>query len=147
MHLRSTARRCAGPHAALRMRRAACATRSKSGKALLRKRGGHLQRGFAHMLDHGGLRRATLRGCENLTKRHLVAALSFNLSLLLRTIFGTGTAKQWLAGTLQAILRCVTSLGRLIRTLWEPMVKTCHVLQIFIESKREHQRWQLRLPR
>ena len=129
------------------LRRAACATRSKSGKALLRKRGEHLERGFAHVLDHGGLRRATLRGCENLTKRHLVAALSFNLSLLLRTIFGTGTAKQWLAGPLQAILRCVTSFGRLIRTFWAQMVKTCHVLKISIESEREHRRWQLHLAR
>ncbi len=32
------------------LRRAACATRSKSGKALLRKRGEHLERGFAHVL-------------------------------------------------------------------------------------------------
>ena len=127
------------------LRRAACATRSKSGKALLRKRGEYLERGFAHVLDHGGLRRATLRGCENLTKRHLVAALSFNLSLLLRTIFGTGTAKQWLAGPLQVILRCVTSFGRLMRTFWAPMVKTYHLLQISIESEREHQGWQLHL--
>jgi transposase len=57
------------------LRRARAATRSGSGKALLRKRGEHLERGFAHVLDHGGLRRATLRGRENLTKRHMVAAL------------------------------------------------------------------------
>jgi hypothetical protein len=30
------------------------------------------------MLDHGGLRRATLRGCEKLTKRHMVAAMTYN---------------------------------------------------------------------
>ena len=87
------------------LRRATCATGSEEGKALLRKRGQHLERGFAHVLDHGGLRRATLRGCENLTKRHLVAALSFNLSLLLRTLFGTGTPKQWLAGPSAALRR------------------------------------------
>lgn len=73
-------------------------TRSASGKALLRKRGEHLERSFCHVLDHGGMRRATLRGCEKLTKRHLVAAMSYNLSLLLRTLFGTGTPKQALAG-------------------------------------------------
>ena len=73
-------------------------TRSASGKALLRKRGGHVERSFCHVLDHGGMRRATLRGCEKLTKRHMVAAMSYNLSLLLRTIFGTGTPKQALAG-------------------------------------------------
>ena len=42
------------------------AVKSKSGKALLRKRGEHLERSFAHVLDHGGLRRTTLRGIENL---------------------------------------------------------------------------------
>lgn len=89
------------------LRRAARATGSESGKALLRKRGEHLERGFAHVLDHGGLRRATPRGCENVTKRHLVATLSSNLSLLLRTIFGSGTAKQWLAGPLEVIMRWI----------------------------------------
>jgi transposase len=79
------------------LRKAARSTTSASGKAWLRKRGEHLERSFAHVLDHGGLRRATLKGCENLTKRHYAAALSFNLSLLLRHIFGVGTAKQWLA--------------------------------------------------
>ena len=96
------------------LRRAARATASFSGKALLRKRGEHLERGFAHVLDHGGLRRATLRGCENLTKRHLVAALTFNLSLLLRTIFGVGTAKQWLAGAAAALLVALCALWRLL---------------------------------
>ena len=73
-------------------------TRSASGKALPRQRGEHVERSFCHVLDHGGRRRATLRGCEKLTKRHLVAAMSDNLSLRLRTIFGTGTPKQALAG-------------------------------------------------
>jgi transposase len=68
--------------------RASRATRSASGKALLRKRGEHLERGFCHVLDHGGLRRATLRGCEKLTKRQVVAAMTYNLSLLLRQLFG-----------------------------------------------------------
>lgn len=78
--------------------RARRAVQSKSGKALLRRRGEHLERSFCHVLDHGGLRRATLRGCENLSKRHLVAALTHHLSLLLRNIFGVGTPKQFLAG-------------------------------------------------
>ena len=79
-------------------RRARRATKSGSGKALLRKRGEPLERGFCHVLDHGGLRRATLRGCEKLTKRHIVAASAHNLSLLLRHLFGIGTPKQALAG-------------------------------------------------
>ena len=78
--------------------RARRAVQSKSGQALLRRRGEHLERSFCHVLDHGGLRRTTLRGCENLSKRHLVAALTHNLSLLLRKLFGVGTPKQFLAG-------------------------------------------------
>jgi hypothetical protein len=97
------------------LRRAGAATRSESGKALLRKREEHLERGFAHVLDHGGLRRATLRGRENLTKRHMVAALSFNLSLLLRGLFGIGTAKQWLAGPLKRLQ------ARLMAAFWRWM--------------------------
>ena len=79
------------------LHRARCAVRSASGKALLRRRGEHLERGFAHVLDHGNLRRATLRGTEKLSKRHLVAAMTHNLSLLLRHETGIGTAKQALA--------------------------------------------------
>lgn len=79
------------------LRRATRATSSKSGKALLRGRGEHLERSFCHMLDHGGMRRANLRGCEKLTKRHLGGAFAYNLSLLLRHLFGAGTPKQALA--------------------------------------------------
>jgi transposase len=77
--------------------RARCAVRSPSGKALLRKRGEHLERAFCHVLDHGGLRRARLRGTQNLSKRLLLAAMTHNLSLLLRHQTGIGTAKQALA--------------------------------------------------
>jgi transposase len=48
------------------------------------------------MLDQGGLRRATLRGTLNLTKRHLAAVLVYDLSLLMRHLIGHGTP-QWLA--------------------------------------------------
>jgi hypothetical protein len=53
---------------------------------------------------HGKLRRATLRGRENLTKRQLPGALAHNLSLFLRHLTSHGTAKQWLAKALLLIL-------------------------------------------
>jgi transposase len=80
------------------LHRAGCAVKSQSGKALLRQRGMHLERSFEHVLDEGGLRRATLQGTQNLTKRHKIAAACFNLSLLMRTLLGVGTPKQWMAG-------------------------------------------------
>ena len=96
----SARRRKAALSAPLRkaLHRAACAVKSQSGKALLRKRGMHLERSFEHLLDEGGLRRATLQGTENLTKRYKIAAACFNLSLLMRTLLGVGTPKQWMAG-------------------------------------------------
>lgn len=70
---------------------------SKYGRKLLRKRGQHIERSFAHALDAGGMRRATLRGLENLNKRHQIAAACYNLSQLLRQLYGIGTPKQWAA--------------------------------------------------
>jgi len=77
--------------------RAQRSTGSKYGRALLRKRGQHIERSFAHVLDAGGMRRATLRGLENLNKRHQIAAACYNLSQLLRRLHGIGTPKQWAA--------------------------------------------------
>jgi hypothetical protein len=71
----------------------ALALSTKSGEV----QGEHLERAFCHVLDHGGLRRATLRGTKNLSKRLLLAAMTHNLSLLLRHQTGIGTAKQALA--------------------------------------------------
>ena len=101
--------------------RARRAVQSASGKALLRKRGEYLERAFAHVLDQGGLRRATLKGCANLSKRYLMGALSFNLSLLLRTLFGVGTAKQWLAAprrVVWAVISFLRLLTELLTTSW-----------------------------
>jgi transposase len=68
--------------------------KSKSGKELLARRGMHIERSFAHILDCGGMRRATLRGEENLNKRYKLAAAFYNLSQLMRKLFGFGTPKQ-----------------------------------------------------
>jgi len=69
-------------------------TRSQYGKALLSKRGQHIERAFAHILDCGGMRRATLRGLQNLQKRFKLAAAFYNLSQLMRKLCGVGTPKQ-----------------------------------------------------
>lgn len=76
------------------VRRARRSVKSSYGKALLRRRGMHIERSFAHILDSGGMRRATLRGQDNLQKRYKIAAASYNLSQLMRHLFGIGTSKQ-----------------------------------------------------
>lgn len=79
------------------LRSARQSARSKSGKDLLRRRGMHLERSFAHILDAGGARRTTLRGLANLNKRFKVSAAIYNLSQLMRQLFGIGTPKQLVA--------------------------------------------------
>jgi transposase len=94
-------------------------TRSHHGKALLRQRGQHIERGFAHILDCGGMRRATLRGLQNLRKRFKLAAACYNLSQLMRQLFGVGTPKQWAAmgwGVLDVVWHGLI-LGLLVRRL------------------------------
>jgi len=90
---------------------------SKYGKKLLRRRGQHIERSFAHLLDAGGMRRATLRGLKNLNKRHQIAAACYNLSQLLRRLYGVGTPKQW-----RAFLRLwMIAHANLVTNLWRSL--------------------------
>jgi transposase len=93
--------------------------KSKSGKALLRRRGMHIERSFAHILDCGGMRRTTLRGWENLNKRYKLAAAFYNLSQLMRKLVGFGTPKQ-LAANGRRLFRCLTSLLRVVAAMTQP---------------------------
>jgi len=79
------------------VRSARRSAKSKSGKELLKSRGMHLERPFAHILDAGGARRTTLRGRDNLNKRFKFSAAIYNLSQLMRKLLGVGTPKQWAA--------------------------------------------------
>jgi transposase len=110
------------------VRAARRSVKSKSGKELLRRRGMHIERSFAHVLDCGGMRRATLRGRENLNKRFKLAAAFYNLSQLMRQLFGFGTPKQlaaamerggrWLFCQLAAILILPAPAIQVISSTW-----------------------------
>lgn len=50
--------------------------RSTIGRQAMRRRGDVVERSFAHTLDRGGMRRAWLRGRENIRKRYLIHAAS-----------------------------------------------------------------------
>lgn len=78
--------------------------RGARGKRLLRQRGEHIERGFAHVYDTGGLRRTHLRGHANILKRLLVHAGGFNLGLLMRQIVGCGKPRR-LQGHAAALIR------------------------------------------
>ncbi|HEV2120225.1 MAG TPA: transposase [Candidatus Bathyarchaeia archaeon] len=105
------------PEDARVVRKAKRSAGSKSGKELLRRRGMHLERSFAHILDAGGARRTTLRGLENLNKRFKVSAAIYNLSQLMRKLFGVGTPKQ------------LAAMGKALFLVWRAIVAVgCELL-------------------
>ena len=63
------------------------------GKRLHRLRGQLVERPNAHLYETGGMRRTHLRGHDNILKRLLIHCSGFNLGLLQRHTFGTGTPR------------------------------------------------------
>ena len=68
-------------------------TRGARSKRLQRLRSELVERSFAHMCDTGGARRSWLCGIEKVQKRYLIAAVARNLGLVMRKVFGIGTAR------------------------------------------------------
>ncbi len=68
--------------------------RSGIAKQAMRKRGEIVERSFAHILDHGGMRRTWLRGRQNVHNRYLVHVGGFNLGVLMRARSGRGTPTE-----------------------------------------------------
>lgn len=54
-----------------------------------------VERGFALILDRGGMRRAWLRGRENVHKRYLIHVAGYNLGLILRLLTRAGTPRAF----------------------------------------------------
>ena len=52
-----------------------------------------VERSFAHCYDTGGMRRTHLKQHDNILKRLLIHVAGFNLGLMLRRLFGVGTAR------------------------------------------------------
>jgi transposase len=59
----------------------------------MRGRGQYVERPFAHMYDTGGMRRTHLRGHVNILKRVLIHCGAFTVGLMMRAVFGVGTAR------------------------------------------------------
>ena len=78
----------------------------------MRKRCEMVERSFAHVLDRGGMRRAWLRGRENVQKRYLIHVAGFNLGILMRALFGRGTPRE-AASVTSAILFAIQSYASL----------------------------------
>jgi transposase len=74
-------------------------TRLLSGvaRAAFRLRAEVVERCFALVLDRGGMRRAWLRGRENIHKRYLIHVAGYNLGLIMRLLTGAGTPREFQA--------------------------------------------------
>ena len=120
------------PEAQAAVRAARRAVQSKSGKALLRRRGEVVERSFEHVLDCGGARRTTLRGRANVRKRYLVQAMCANLSLLLRALGGPGTLKQTWAASAEACSAFFASLRTLPRPMWARVALLAHLTAVLL---------------
>src|ERR1019366_9372063 len=79
--------------------------RGQRGKRLQRQRSEQVERTFAHVCETGGARRALLRGQEKVSKRYLIQVAARNLGLMMRKLFGVGTARslQGLGGLFLAL--------------------------------------------
>jgi len=68
-------------------------THGARSKRLQRRRSELVERSFAHMCETGGARRSWLHGIEKVQKRYLIAAVARNLGLVMRKLFGIGSAR------------------------------------------------------
>jgi hypothetical protein len=101
----------------------------------MRRRGELVERGFAHCLETGGMRRVWLRGRANILKRYLVHVAAFNLGIVMREILGAGTPKgvaamngvllavfgyiRMLVGRLDPFLPRIAGVKGIIRRSWQ----------------------------
>jgi transposase len=68
---------------------------SEVARQAFRLRAELVERSFALILDRGGMRRAWLRGRDNLHKRYLVHVAGYNLGLIMRLLTGAGTPREF----------------------------------------------------
>jgi transposase len=85
--------------------------RSGVAREAFKRRAELVERSFALVLDRGGMRRAWLRGRENLHKRYLVHVAGYNLGLIMRLLVGAGTPREFLAGGSAHLLLLTTADG------------------------------------
>jgi len=91
--------------------------RSGAAKEAFKLRAERVERSFALTLDRGGMRRAWLRGRENLRKRYLVHVAGYNLGLIMRLLVGAGTPRGFLAGASAHLLLLATADGAVLVVL------------------------------
>ena len=89
--------------------------RGPKGRQLNRWRSERCERTFAHVCETGGGRRSCLRGVVNVSKAYTLKCAAYNLSLLLRKVWGLSKPRT-LAGALWALLVWVVGCWSRIRS-------------------------------
>ena len=87
--------------------------RGQRSKRLQRQRSEKVERSFAHVCETGGAQRTWLRGFEKVSKRYLLQVAARNLGLVMRKLFGVGTARS-----LQDLAGLFWSLHLATKLLW-----------------------------
>ena len=107
--------------------------RSGVAKEAFKLRAELVERSFALTLDRGGMRRAWLRGRENLHKRYLVHVAGYNLGLIMRLLVGAGTPREFLARVSAHLLVLTTAEGAAIVILTVATDTEAAILVVSIE--------------
>jgi transposase len=96
------------------------------GKRLSRRRSELAERTFAHVCETGGARRCWLQGLVKVTKRYLIQAAARNLGLILRKLFGIGTARS-LQGSRAAAYVLYLAIQRLLAAITSPALRVSRI--------------------
>ena len=79
---------------------------SEVARQAFKLRAERVERSFALTLDRGGMRRAWLRGHDNVQKRYLIHVSGYNLGLIMRLLTGSGTPRRWADANIAFIWLC-----------------------------------------
>jgi transposase len=109
--------------------------RSGVAKEAFRLRAELVERSFALTLDRGGMRRAWLRGCENLRKRYLIHVAGYNLGLIMRLLVGAGTPRGFLARPSAHLLILTTADGAVLVILIAATATEAAMLAVSFEPE------------
>jgi hypothetical protein len=76
-----------------------------------------VKRSFELILDRGGMRRAWLRGRENLHERYLIHVAGYNFGLIMRLLTGAGTPREFHARASVCLVATISTTGGLLALL------------------------------
>ena len=93
-----------------------------------------MERGFALILDRGGMRRVWLRGREKVQKRDLIHVAGYNLGRIMRLLTGAGTPRELAAQASAWVGAILTSDGGLTAILLVTVEDQTAVLAVSIQA-------------